>query len=141
MLALLQEVGFSSYQVWFPSPTAGGNPLNTETVWVRIPRELLMSRTPQQAHYDRNPEYYLEKNKRARERKSEYLRELRDNPCTDCGQNYPWYVMEFDHLRDKHLPLSRMVSASWKQIYAELEKCELVCANCHAVRTHNRRHA
>lgn len=66
---------------------------------------------------------------------------LKENPCTDCGQTYPFYVMQFDHLRDKSDNVGRLVGigASDKKILDEVAKCELVCANCHAERTYRRR--
>ena len=62
------------------------------------------------------------------------------SPCLDCGKKYPHYVMHYDHLRDKMGDLAHMVQReSLTRILAEIEKCELVCANCHAIRTHVRR--
>lgn len=90
-------------------------------------------------HYDNHKDYYAEKNQRAKARKAAYIRSLRCEPCADCGQTKPWYVMQFDHLHDKKWPISSMSSQSWKRIEAELAKCELVCADCHATRTHFRR--
>ena len=45
-----------------------------------------------------------------------------------------------DHLRDKKYNVSRMVhdGFSCKAIKKEIEKCQVVCANCHRIRTHNR---
>jgi hypothetical protein len=59
--------------------------------------------------------------------------------CSDCGiTNH--IMLDFDHLRDKKYNVSRMIhdGFSWKAIQKEIEKCEVVCANCHRVRTHNR---
>jgi hypothetical protein len=68
------------------------------------------------------------------------LNALKNNPCEDCGVTYPPYVMHFDHLRDKRFSISDALSTgqSWSLIEVELEKCDLVCANCHAERTHQR---
>lgn len=65
-----------------------------------------------------------------------------ESPCVDCGVNYPYYVMDFDHVRgEKKLNLARMVSTtySWEAIMEEVEKCEIVCSNCHRERTHTRK--
>jgi len=65
-----------------------------------------------------------------------------ETPCKDCGQYHRSYVMQFDHTGDdKVANISSMVSANvtWPVIEAEIAKCELVCANCHAERTHQRR--
>lgn len=69
-----------------------------------------------------------------------YLKELKENtPCTDCGVKYPSYVMDFDHLRDKSYDISAMIGkTSLKTIQAEVDKCEIVCSNCHRVRTFTR---
>jgi hypothetical protein len=64
----------------------------------------------------------------------------KDVPCADCGIVYPHYVMHFDHLglEPKLFTVSQMRQTTPKAILAEIAKCELVCANCHAVRTHDR---
>jgi hypothetical protein len=62
--------------------------------------------------------------------------------CLDCGLAYAPFVMQFDH-RDpalKEFALSgRFQTASMARKRAELKKCDLVCANCHAWRTHRQR--
>ena len=61
------------------------------------------------------------------------------NPCVDCGEGDP-VVLEFDHLRDKRFSIGQeLVRRSWRSILAEIEKCEVVCANCHRRRTARRR--
>lgn len=75
-----------------------------------------------------------------RARNSALIDALKDNPCSDCGETYPPYVMQFDHLDGKRFALSRARNQSWsvETILAEVAKCELVCANCHAERTYQR---
>ena len=60
--------------------------------------------------------------------------------CVDCGIVNP-IVLDFDHLHDKKYNVSRMIhdGFSWAAIKKEIAKCEVVCANCHRVRTHMRR--
>jgi hypothetical protein len=64
-------------------------------------------------------------------------------PCADCGQVYPPYVMEWDHLPgvEKTLVLgnTRGSAHGKERILAEIAKCELVCANCHRERTFGKR--
>lgn len=96
------------------------------------------------AHYKVNKDNYKSQ---ASERKRElrtWLRELKDNkPCVDCGVNYPAVCMDFDHLdgTDKEACLNVLVSngVGKDRLEAEIEKCDLVCANCHRLRTEKRR--
>lgn len=76
--------------------------------------------------------------------KKHYRRQLADIKesagCFDCGIKDP-IVLDFDHIRDKKYNVSQMIrdGFSWKAILKEIEKCEVVCANCHRIRTHKRR--
>jgi hypothetical protein len=63
---------------------------------------------------------------------------FRDHPCADCGETDP-LVLEFDHLGDKEFNIGpNLVNRSWKSVLAEIEKCDVVCANCHSRRTARR---
>ena|SRR3990172_7440014 len=71
---------------------------------------------------------------------SEFLREEKAKPCTDCGGTFPQECMQFDHVRGtKILAVGNMRRCSLERLKAEVAKCELVCSNCHATRTHQRR--
>ncbi len=61
---------------------------------------------------------------------------LLGHPCVDCGERDP-IVLDFDHLRDKRLNISALANrgARWEVVLSEIEKCEVVCANCHRRRT------
>lgn len=66
---------------------------------------------------------------------------LRFASCMDCGYNN-WIALEFDH-RDPELKydaVTRMVNdgTTLDRIKQEIEKCDVVCANCHAIRTATR---
>ncbi len=62
---------------------------------------------------------------------------LRSRPCMDCQISYPFPAMDFDHVLGKKVSsISRMKrSAGMGRVLDEIKKCELVCANCHAIRT------
>lgn len=96
------------------------------------------------AHYKNNPQrrqLVREVDQRNRLVNRERVIELKKNgKCFDCGLRN-WIVLEFDHLRDKEFNISDMIrhSRSWKSIQLEIDKCDLVCANCHRIRTYNRR--
>ncbi len=100
----------------------------------------------QAAWHQRNKATRNLKIKKNRDRRradmAEWLRDLKEaTPCTDCGSRYPYYVMQYDHLGDKVVNVGEIVRKDWSRarVQGELDKCELVCANCHAVRTHGRR--
>ncbi len=70
----------------------------------------------------------------------QWLAEQKSCPCLDCGQKFPSVAMDFDHVRgEKIIQVSDMWSWGRDRVLAEIAKCELVCANCHRVRTQSRR--
>ncbi len=90
-------------------------------------------------HYEKNKDYYRQRNKDRKERIRKFLIEYKTGkPCMDCGQTYPHYVMDFDHRGDKKFNVSHSINAqySFKKIQQEIDKCDLICSNCHRVRTH-----
>jgi len=91
-------------------------------------------------HYREQPDYYRERNKRRRaEVKAAVQRYKEDRPCADCGKQYPFYVMQFDHIDGKVANVAKLsVSTTLPRVMEEIAKCELVCANCHAARTWTR---
>lgn len=59
--------------------------------------------------------------------------------CTDCKRKYPPYVMQFDHVRgEKRFDIGSRANHLGRLI-EEIAKCDVVCANCHSIRTHTRR--
>lgn len=90
-------------------------------------------------HYRDNKDYYLKKKIRTKKRyQKEYYEWLMDQSCVDCGID-DFRVLEHDHLRDKEFNISHMVGQrSLKGLMSEIEKCDVVCANCHRIRTINR---
>lgn len=68
-----------------------------------------------------------------------YLNTVKDQPCADCGIQYPPYVMQFDHRGDdKVSEVTKMASWTKSRTDEEIAKCDVVCSNCHAERTHRR---
>jgi hypothetical protein len=91
-------------------------------------------------HFERHMAQIRARTRRIRaEHRQRIVEYLRTHPCVDCGET-DIVVLEFDHLRDKVAAISAMVVAarSWKVILAEIDKCEVRCANCHRRRTARR---
>jgi hypothetical protein len=69
---------------------------------------------------------------------------LLEHPCVDCGEN-DIRVLEFDHRdpAEKQGAISRMVAdrCGIDKISAEVEKCDVRCANCHRRRSQDEGHA
>jgi hypothetical protein len=96
--------------------------------------------------------YYIEHRakfiKKAKERNQKLIisfRKLKEtNPCMDCKIKYPYYVMQFDHRPGTKKLTSSMfrylLTTSNKKFLEEIQKCDLVCGNCHSIRTHTRLH-
>lgn len=64
--------------------------------------------------------------------------EIKTVPCMDCGKNFPPCAMDFDHREGKIFNISRAASIklNWETIQEEINKCDIVCSNCHRIRTH-----
>lgn len=91
-----------------------------------------------------NKELYKQRAVAHRKKTRRALRELvlsvKDTPCADCGVKYPYYVMQFDHLGEKSftIALASRKSIAIDKVRDEIARCDVVCANCHAERTHSR---
>lgn len=98
-------------------------------------------------HYNKNKEKYIQRNilynGKIRDEVLPVIEALKSKPCPDCERSYPPYVMDFDHLDPelKYMSVSQMVGRGHKleNILTEIDKCELICSNCHRIRTYKRR--
>jgi len=91
-----------------------------------------------------NRERYLSvRRKHAHElsrRQRELIQREKMRPCMDCRVQYNPWVMHFDH-RDpatKRFCVGNTTLRCSKTIMEEIKKCDVVCSNCHAERTHKR---
>lgn len=64
--------------------------------------------------------------------------ELFGSKCLDCDKSFPSSVYDFHHLDplQKEYAVASLFNLSWSKIEKELEKCILLCANCHRIRHH-----
>ena len=88
--------------------------------------------------YKRNPTPVLIRTKQRRNERIVLINRAKDKPCMDCGIQYPHYVMEFDHAaKNKCFNIGNGRNCySLIKLQEEIEKCEVVCANCHRERTY-----
>lgn len=91
---------------------------------------------------ERSPERDKPALRRDRWRKRAKIDALKSVPCTDCGGLFIPYVMDFDHREgeEKLFNISAAIplSISFERVLVEAAKCDVVCANCHRMRTWKR---
>ena len=72
-------------------------------------------------------------------RNRQLVLEAKDVPCMDCGVRYPFWIMQFDHVRGKkEFNLSAVTGRAEQKVKDEIAKCDIVCSNCHDDRTYKR---
>ena len=101
------------------------------------------------AYYHNNHAIQLSRavarNRNNRRLQRDFVSSLKNRPCADCGKKFPPCVMDFDH-RDKNLKtgnIGSFVSQAYfkkEKLLEEINKCDLVCSNCHRIRTYKRYH-
>ena len=59
--------------------------------------------------------------------------------CENCKDD-KWYHLDFHHITEKDVDVSRLIQGfRWSKIKKELDKCILLCANCHQEHHFNER--
>ena len=93
-----------------------------------------------QDYYMRNRVARLSDRRRRNISFSELIDQLKNRPCMDCQDWFPPECMDFDHRpgTEKVNEISRMQSNGRSVIMSEIAKCDVVCANCHRIRTKSR---
>ncbi len=98
-------------------------------------------------------EYRREYNKRNRGKKKSkdairrakakaYVNAIKERTaCADCHRKFPAVCMDFDHIKAKVRSVANLVGGAYRieLIKEEMSRCELVCANCHRIRTKKRK--
>ena len=60
--------------------------------------------------------------------------------CFDCGYTKHAVALEFDHVGgNKKAAVAKLLLYGWRVILKEIDKCDVVCVNCHRIRTATRR--
>lgn len=74
-------------------------------------------------------------------RRRQWLNDAKSQPCMDCGGRFPPECMDFDHRpgTDKKFIIGGELSHAMDDVLTEMAKCDLVCSNCHRIRTKQRR--
>lgn len=91
----------------------------------------------QRKHYRKNKEIYSQRAKDYRHTAKKKLFEyMLDKSCVDCGESRR-ATLQFDHVRGKkEYAIAAMVfNYKWENTIKEIAKCDIRCANCHAIKT------
>lgn len=60
--------------------------------------------------------------------------------CNRCGYDKHPSALEFHHINpsEKEFTIGNVANRAWSVIVKELDKCELICSNCHNIEHSNR---
>lgn len=89
-----------------------------------------------------NPNWYKEYYKKympmRQAQNKEYLESVRRNSkCMDCGEDN-YVLLQFHHRNGKEkYSIGMYTRWSLKRLEEEINKCDVLCANCHLLRHHN----
>lgn len=97
-------------------------------------------RTHQQNYRALNKEYHNETTRQRRLNNKQQAIKRFHYECHDCRQSFPSCVYDFHHLdpSKKEMSVANAFSKNNKNFEAELDKCIMLCANCHRIRHHFR---
>jgi hypothetical protein len=59
--------------------------------------------------------------------------------CSICGYRNNPLALQFDHIGNKTRQVSHMITSSLVNLFKEVRKCRVLCANCHLIHTDRRR--
>lgn len=78
-----------------------------------------------------------EKHAGYRQSRRDLIDGLKNVPCVVCGGEFPPECMDFNHINplDKEFNVGSNIWGDLDRLLAEIDKCEVICANCHRTRT------
>jgi NAD-dependent dihydropyrimidine dehydrogenase PreA subunit len=76
---------------------------------------------------------------RSKRKLKDWIRTHKDGAlCLDCEHTYPQYVLEWHHRNPAEKRFEVGQAQSKTAALAEMDKCDLLCANCHRIRTYRK---
>jgi len=89
--------------------------------------------------YKNKEDMYANQKRHRVSMRAKILDYLLEHPCEICGESDP-IVLEFDHINpeNKTKNVARYLAghAGWDKIFSEIEKCRVLCCNCHRRHTY-----
>lgn len=89
----------------------------------------------------KNPDAVSSYHRTLRRKRKAFIHALKNVPCADCGGTFDPVCMDFDHRpgEKKLFSIGDGSDPTLEQIREESRKCDIVCANCHRLRTYRQR--
>ena len=87
-----------------------------------------------------------DRNKKQREERRAWIDEYKTSRgCCKCGYNDHPVALELNHIdpSEKAFTISRVLGSgyTWPTVLAEIEKCNVMCSNCHQIHTYENKHS
>ena len=81
----------------------------------------------------KNLEKRAEAQRKANQKKWNYINEHKPEKCPACGNSFPPYCMDFHHIdpSTKSFKMGEATHKSYDMIDEEIKKCVALCACCH----------
>ena len=90
----------------------------------------------QTAYYLGHIEEWRQRNRSSYKERLEWIASQKAKPCMDCGGTFPPECMDFDHVYgEKAFTIGPRILKPLPELIEEISKCEIVCSNCHRIRT------
>lgn len=87
-----------------------------------------------------NPDY----RRFRRARRQRWINKIKTSKgCAECGYNKHGVALDFDHIDPStklFSPSSQSVTYKLKPLFKEIRKCQILCANCHRIRSYEEKH-
>lgn len=100
------------------------------------------SKNRSKKYYSDNTEHHKRVIKKRKDENDDFVRFkilefLKKNPCIICGETN-LMVLDFDHLGNKTKNVCDFIqnNSSWEIVKKEIDKCQVLCSNCHRIKTH-----
>ena len=86
-------------------------------------------------YYALHPQRQVQRNQQTRARNRKFIRDYKQGKaCGRCGFDNP-LAFHFHHTGEKTVGIARTINLGWslQRIQSEIDKCEIICANCHMI--------
>jgi len=82
-------------------------------------------------HYYANKQEHYDRNEKTRLVLKEYANKIKSIGCLKCDEK-ELCCLDFHHLRNKDMAVANLINrGSLKRLVKEIDKCVILCSNCH----------